>query len=141
VNHCFTEFGIDYPAILSLRDFGLLHESDSLTFTIGSDRPVAYHLYNGVALEMTAPTSPSLKGKAFPVLVLTVAGCQLKALMRPDPDERFLKLLRRTLNGYGIVIRRGSLVEKDGTTVQVFSDIPFPEDPAPPAAVNPPSQA
>ena len=116
------EFGLNYGALLTLRNAGLLHENDNLHRAF-EDIPeqVTVHLdsYNGIPIELS---SLVLRSVQIPCLPLTQAGKELKNLIAPQPNENYLKAAAIALRAVGLTLKRGKASPVDGhPTAMVIS--------------------
>ena len=114
-------FGLTYIELISLRDAGLLHESDSLNIDLGKlSLPGLSFVVNGVNVHIYREDNITLAG-VMPIYLLTKAGLELVQLVPPEPNEDYLKALGQHLRQQGMAVKRGVLIETTpGQSVMTF---------------------
>ncbi len=104
----FEEFGIDYDAILMLRESGLLLAGDtiSIAIPITSEKPYAAIPYNGKMLLF----KPNVKidELVLNILSLSTAGTELLSLIEPQPHRSYLNKLANHLSTKNCSLSLGS---------------------------------
>lgn len=123
INTGLKDLGIEYREILALRDFGLIHEGDTISVTMQSDSLTNILFYNGAIVELSSETP--LRGKSYTVVIFTAAGRELMKLMSNDPQDAYLKSLNNTFIPKGIKLRKGKIgpPDENGGSLIDFLDI------------------
>lgn len=100
---------INYESLLTLRDAGLLHESDMLHWQykdLPGAVPSTIEINNGVFIQLSGA---NLQYVQIPCYALTRAGRELRNLIPPNPCEPYLKAAGEFLRQRGLVVKRGKM--------------------------------
>lgn len=118
-----ASFGLPYMALLSLREAGLLHSSDTLHRHF-KDTPQDFKRTTVVIANIWITIEgEALRNMTLPILALTGPGRELRELALTGPNEAYLKVLGDSLRGRGLTALRGTLVETGPNQgVMTFTD-------------------
>lgn len=105
------DFGLHYGALLSLREAGLLHSSDTLHRHF-KDSPQDFKQTTVVIANVWIKIEgEALRHVTLPTLALTRPGRELRELAVTGPNDAYLKMLGDSLRGRGLTALRGKLIE------------------------------
>lgn len=122
-NLIFEPYGMNYSALLSLRDAGLVYEGDGLHKVFKGMDSVSNLVWsnNGILMQLSGVFPPTL---SIPTLPFTRAGMELQNLIEPNSCLPYLQVAATYIRQMGLVVKRG--VQTDhGAGVSVIS---FDED-------------
>lgn len=126
LNTALKPFGLNYSAILTLRDAGLLMDGDNLykDFTAQGVVPDSTQLdtlliNNQILIQVGGP---ALLGLKLSSLIFTTAGRELQRLVDPLPNEDYLRALGQFLRARSLTVKRGIPVSRDGVQTVISFD-------------------
>jgi hypothetical protein len=120
INTAFESYGLNFPAILSLRDAGLVYEGDDLTK--GYDNLSSIILKNnGLIIQLSGQPLTNIR---IPVLAFTRAGSELQNLIDSNPCMPYLQSVAVYLRQCGVIVKKSTPIDNDSDQ-EVFS---FSED-------------
>ena len=104
-------YGLNYGDLMSLREAGLVHESDMLHTDFSKLPTVLKSIttsINGLYIQMTHENFSQIR---LPTIVLTKAGKELVQLVPPELLEPYLIALGQYLRSMGMTAKKGILTE------------------------------
>lgn len=105
LNTALTPYGLNYNALLTLRDAGLLHEGDTLIKDFSAVAPPAVTLINnGVYMRLSGA---ALAQQRIPAIPFTRAGQELQNLLENNPCMPFLQSVAVYFRARGIAVKKG----------------------------------
>jgi hypothetical protein len=122
MNTALRPYGLDYNALLMLRDAGLLHEGDTLIkdFSGAANLPAVTFLNNGVHIQLSGAT---LAQQMIPAIPFTRAGKELQNLLEDNPCMPFLQSVAVYFRARGIVVKKGTpTTHGEDVTVLTFEE-------------------
>ena len=114
-------YGLDYDALLVLRDAGLLFDGDTLIKdgTNWANVPSVILANNGIYMQISGP---HLQGQQIPSLPFTRAGRELQNLLPPNPCMPFLQAVAGYFRARGLTVKKGKFGSSGGVTGMSFEE-------------------
>ncbi len=107
INKMFDSYGLNYNAMLTLRDAGLLFEGDTLhkDWSFLVNVPTVVLSNNGIYMQISGA---NLHTQRIPSLTFTRAGRELQNLLEPNPCMPYLQAVAEYFRARGLTLKKGS---------------------------------
>lgn len=120
-NVILNPYGLDYSGLLSLRDAGLIYESDTLIKQFNDLNSTQSYMFNNnnVLIQLSGAFPPILQ---LPALPFTRAGMELQNLIEPNPCMPYLQAVAKHLRQMGLTVKKGTQITNGSQTVLSFDE-------------------
>jgi Protein of unknown function (DUF2806) len=120
-NVMLNPYGLNYDGLLSLRDAGLIYESDALIKQFKGLNPKQSYMFNNndVLIQLSGAFPPILELAALP---FTRAGMELQNLIEPNPCMPYLQDVAKHLRQKGLTVKKGTQNSNGSQTVLSFDE-------------------
>lgn len=122
INTALKPYGLDYDALLTLRDAGLMHEGDNLIkdFSNAANMPSIIFINNGVYMHLSGAAVGQQK---LPSIPFTRAGQELQNLLEDNPCTPFLQSVVGYFRARGLTVKKGKQISNEaGVNALTFEE-------------------